>query len=229
MTRSRAVGVYTGDKLGSYGFGDDHPLGEDRIHAFWDEMHRRQLEFQVRICDPVMASEEQLKLFHTQDYVEKVKAHSETGEGKFIVLLHLKALPVIGRSLLKSPDPAFQVANTDKGIDIVRFNFQRLGLRLVQGVPHYFNDALPGAFDLVDIKISRIGQIVNKLSGFFFRDQFAEVEFLGFPINIMILSPSTYFRFFLLMAFLAASTTKGAVSLCFTANSAFGADSLYSF
>ncbi len=81
MTRSRAVGVYTGDKLGSYGFGDDHPLGEDRIHAFWDEMHRRQLEFQVRICDPVMASEEQLKLFHTQDYVEKVKAHSETGEG----------------------------------------------------------------------------------------------------------------------------------------------------
>jgi acetoin utilization protein AcuC len=65
--------VYTGDEIGRYGFGDDHPLGENRIYAFWDEMHRRNLAFQVRICDPVIASEAQLKLFHTPEYVEKVK------------------------------------------------------------------------------------------------------------------------------------------------------------
>jgi len=81
ITRSRTVGVYTGEQIGRYGFGEDHPLGENRLHAFWDEMHRRSLDFQVKIFDPVIASEDQLNLFHTPDYVEKVRLHSETGEG----------------------------------------------------------------------------------------------------------------------------------------------------
>jgi len=81
MTRSRAVCVYLGEQLGRYGFGDDHPFGENRIHAFWDEMHRRHLDFQVRIFDPVMASEEELKRFHTPEYVDKVKTYSQAGEG----------------------------------------------------------------------------------------------------------------------------------------------------
>jgi acetoin utilization protein AcuC len=81
MKRNRIVGVYIGDQIGRYGFGDDHPLSGERIHAFWDEMHRRNLAFQVRIFDPVMASEEQLTLFHTPEYVVKVKAYSELGEG----------------------------------------------------------------------------------------------------------------------------------------------------
>jgi acetoin utilization protein AcuC len=81
MAPSRTVCVYTGDEIGRYGFGDDHPLGENRIYAFWDEMHRRNLAFQVRICDPVIASEAQLKLFHTPEYVEKVKAYSQAGKG----------------------------------------------------------------------------------------------------------------------------------------------------
>jgi acetoin utilization protein AcuC len=81
MTRSRTVGVYTGEQLGRYGFGEDHPLGENRLHAFWDEMHRRSLDFQVKVLDPVIASEDQLKLFHTTEYIEKVRLHSRTGEG----------------------------------------------------------------------------------------------------------------------------------------------------
>jgi acetoin utilization protein AcuC len=80
MPRSRAVSVYTGEALGRYGF-EDHPFGEDRIHAFWDEMHIRHLDYQVRVFHPVMATEEQLLLFHTSDYVEKVKILSETGDG----------------------------------------------------------------------------------------------------------------------------------------------------
>ncbi|MCP5157821.1 MAG: acetoin utilization protein AcuC [Gammaproteobacteria bacterium] len=80
MSRSRTVAVYTGEELGRYGF-DDHPFGEDRIHAFWDEMHIRHFDYQVRIFHPVMATEEQLTLFHTPDYIEKVKTLSETGEG----------------------------------------------------------------------------------------------------------------------------------------------------
>jgi acetoin utilization protein AcuC len=81
MARSRVVGVYTGDELGNYGFGDEHPFGEDRIHAFWDEMHRRQLEFQVRVFNPVKACEADLRRFHTPEYVDKVKTLSTTGEG----------------------------------------------------------------------------------------------------------------------------------------------------
>lgn len=80
MSRSRTVAVYTGEELGRYGF-DDHPFGEDRIHAFWDEMHIRHLDYQVRIFNPVKATEEQLKLFHTPGYVEKVKTLSKTGSG----------------------------------------------------------------------------------------------------------------------------------------------------
>lgn len=80
MARSRAVAVYAGEELGRYGF-EDHPFGEDRIHAFWDEMHIRHLDYQVRVFHPASATEEHLKLFHTPEYVEKVKIYSEAGEG----------------------------------------------------------------------------------------------------------------------------------------------------
>jgi acetoin utilization protein AcuC len=81
MAPSRAVYVYTGDEIGRYGFGGDHPFCNTRIHAFWDEMHTRDLSFQVRIMEPVIASEKQLLLFHTQEYIDKVKHHSLTGDG----------------------------------------------------------------------------------------------------------------------------------------------------
>ncbi len=80
MTRSKVVAVYTGEALGRYGF-EDHPFGENRIHAFWDAMHIHQLDYQVHLFDPVIATEEQIRLFHTRDYVNKVKSLSETGEG----------------------------------------------------------------------------------------------------------------------------------------------------
>lgn len=81
MKRSRTVCVYSGEALGRYGFGDDHPFGEDRMHAFWDEMHRAELDYQVRHFDPVKVDEALLTLFHTPAYVNKVKTYSEVGEG----------------------------------------------------------------------------------------------------------------------------------------------------
>lgn len=80
MARSRTVGVYTDDETNHYGF-EDHPFSVDRIHAFWDEMHIRQLTDQVRILYPLIATETQLQLFHTLEYIEKVKHHSQVGEG----------------------------------------------------------------------------------------------------------------------------------------------------
>jgi acetoin utilization protein AcuC len=44
-------------------------------------MHCQDLSFQVRVLDPVMGVEEQLLMFHTRDYVDKVKYFSELGEG----------------------------------------------------------------------------------------------------------------------------------------------------
>lgn len=77
---SRAVAVYAGDQMGRYGF-EDHPFSTDRIHAFWDEMHRRHLDYQVRILNPVAAEESHILRFHTPDYVERVKRISISGEG----------------------------------------------------------------------------------------------------------------------------------------------------
>jgi acetoin utilization protein AcuC len=81
MTRSNIVAVYSGEELGHYGFGDEHPFGEDRMHAFWDEMHRQHLDYQVRVLAPVRASERDLKRFHSAQYIDKVRACSEVGEG----------------------------------------------------------------------------------------------------------------------------------------------------
>jgi acetoin utilization protein AcuC len=79
--RNRDVAIFSGDAIGRYGFGGDHPFCNTRIHAFWDEMHTRDLSFQVRLFDPVQASDEQLLLFHTPEYVSRVRWHSQTGEG----------------------------------------------------------------------------------------------------------------------------------------------------
>ncbi len=80
-SRSPVVSVHTGDALGRYGFGGDHPFGADRLHAFWDEMYRRHLDFQVRILEPVQANIEDLLKFHDRAYVDRVKQYSDAGEG----------------------------------------------------------------------------------------------------------------------------------------------------
>ncbi len=80
MGHNNTVAVYDGDQLGRYGF-EDHPFSTARIHAFWDAMYRRHLDYQVKILHPVAADEDQLRRFHTPDYVDRVKAVSLTGEG----------------------------------------------------------------------------------------------------------------------------------------------------
>jgi len=44
-------------------------------------MYRRQMDFQVRVFEPVAASHDELLLFHESSYVERVKQCSITGEG----------------------------------------------------------------------------------------------------------------------------------------------------
>lgn len=75
------VSVYFGEALGRYGFGEGHPFGPDRIHAFWNETLKQGLQKRVNIALPVPCSENDLLQFHTQTYVDQVKRQSESGVG----------------------------------------------------------------------------------------------------------------------------------------------------
>jgi acetoin utilization protein AcuC len=76
-----SVCVYVGENLGRYGFGHGHPFGPARLAAFVEALERQGLDRRVCLCEPVIADEEQIELFHTPDYVKRVKRQSETGEG----------------------------------------------------------------------------------------------------------------------------------------------------
>jgi len=70
-----------GDELANYHFGAEHPFGPRRYWAFKDEFERRQLDKCVLMHVPQQAPESQLALFHTQNYIDKVKTLSANGEG----------------------------------------------------------------------------------------------------------------------------------------------------
>ena len=75
------VSVYIGDALASYGFGHGHPFGLDRHDAFVKEFEKRGLNKKVSIQSPVLATDQQIRYFHTQEYLEQVKRQSQTGAG----------------------------------------------------------------------------------------------------------------------------------------------------
>ena len=76
-----AVRVYFGDELGRYGFGDGHPFGPDRIHAFWAETLKQGLNKKIRVAAPVLCEEDAIRRFHDRAYVERVKRLSSAGGG----------------------------------------------------------------------------------------------------------------------------------------------------
>lgn len=75
------VRVYYGPELAAYGFGQGHPFGPDRLEAFWREAVRRGLDAKIAVAAPVLSTREDLLLFHTPEYVERVARQSQTGEG----------------------------------------------------------------------------------------------------------------------------------------------------
>ncbi len=81
MTTRPSVRLYAGEELARYGFGDDHPFGTDRFSAFWREFTRRGLQRHVQVCRPRLADQAAIELFHTANYVARVKTQSQTGHG----------------------------------------------------------------------------------------------------------------------------------------------------
>ncbi len=75
------VNLYLSDALGAYGFGDPHPFGTDRMHAFFKETHHQGLHKRVNIISPNQCGESDLLRFHTDNYIQRVKQQSRRGVG----------------------------------------------------------------------------------------------------------------------------------------------------
>jgi acetoin utilization protein AcuC len=70
--------VFFGEELARYGFGTSHPLGNDRIYAFWSVLQNENVP-NVVVERPVSATEQDVLLFHDKEYVEFVKMASKRG------------------------------------------------------------------------------------------------------------------------------------------------------
>jgi len=73
--------VYLGQPLADYGFGDGHPFGPERHEVFKAELIRQELDKPLDIQTPVKATADLIELFHTSDYIEKVRDYSKFGNG----------------------------------------------------------------------------------------------------------------------------------------------------
>ena len=75
------VFVYRGTQLARYGFGNDHPFGPDRHDAFHAELAVAGLGPAVQYAEPRRASADEVALFHTPEYIDRVSQLSQEGSG----------------------------------------------------------------------------------------------------------------------------------------------------
>jgi len=78
---SDTVLVYRGEEIAAYGFGDPHPFGTDRHDVFHPELDKAGLAESIDYGHPRPALVDELALFHTADYIDKVSRLSAIGKG----------------------------------------------------------------------------------------------------------------------------------------------------
>jgi acetoin utilization protein AcuC len=76
-----SVAVVVSERLARYGFADGHPFGPDRHAAFVREFSARGLDRRVRVLEPRTATDEELRSFHSPEYLEFVRQRSASGSG----------------------------------------------------------------------------------------------------------------------------------------------------
>lgn len=81
VSSENSVLVYKGKEIADYGFGDPHPFGTDRHDVFHRELVSAGLDAAVTYGHPRRALVDELGLFHTPDYIDKVSRLSALGEG----------------------------------------------------------------------------------------------------------------------------------------------------
>jgi acetoin utilization protein AcuC len=70
--------VFYGEALARYGFGGSHPLGTDRLGAFWVKLQSENVA-NVVVEEPALAAEQDALSFHDKEYVDLVMASSKHG------------------------------------------------------------------------------------------------------------------------------------------------------
>lgn len=78
---TKPVFVYKGDALARYGFGEEHPFGIDRHEVFQLELSKAALGASIEYREPRRATVDELALFHTAAYIDKVSRMSCEGCG----------------------------------------------------------------------------------------------------------------------------------------------------
>ena len=78
---SDTVLVYRGKEIAAYGFGDPHPFGTDRHDVFHAELDKAGLADSIDYGHPRPALVDELALFHTAEYIDKVSRLSALGKG----------------------------------------------------------------------------------------------------------------------------------------------------
>jgi acetoin utilization protein AcuC len=69
------------NELANYHFGQDHPFGPKRYWAFKEAFEKRNFSHFVQLSTAQLAADNQLLLFHTEAYVNRVKQLSISGDG----------------------------------------------------------------------------------------------------------------------------------------------------
>lgn len=70
--------MFYGEALARYGFGGSHPLGTDRLGAFWSKLQSENIP-NVVVEEPALANEGDALSFHEKEYVDLVKVSSKHG------------------------------------------------------------------------------------------------------------------------------------------------------
>jgi len=146
------TGVFFGEALARYGFGSSHPLGNDRIYAFWKRLQSENVA-NVVVEEPVAATEQEVLSFHDKDYVEFVKMASRHG----------------GTVLDRGDTPAYKgvfeaalytVGSTLAGLDMVLSGKDGSGRKIhhafnpIGGLHHAMRDAASGFCVFNDIGVA---------------------------------------------------------------------------
>jgi len=70
--------VFYGEGLARYGFGGSHPLGTERLGAFWSRLQSENIA-NIVVEEPALGSEHDALSFHDKEYVDLVRVASKHG------------------------------------------------------------------------------------------------------------------------------------------------------
>ena len=70
--------VFHGEALARYGFGGLHPLGTDRLDAFWGKLQSEKIA-NIVVEEPALGTDQDALSFHDKEYVDLVRVSSKRG------------------------------------------------------------------------------------------------------------------------------------------------------